>query len=70
MIDIVNFRIFIQTWRFVCLCFIFDQATMAQEQKFLDFQKTFNQTQAGSPQQVHKSSTCQLPFVQHIAQTQ
>ena len=43
---------------------------MAQEQKFLDFQKTFNQTQADSPQQVHKSSTCQLPFVQHIAQTQ
>jgi len=25
---------------------------MAQEQKFLDFQKTFNQTQAGSLQQV------------------
>lgn len=43
---------------------------MAQEQKFLDFQKTFNQTQAGSPQQVHKSSTCQLPFVQYLAQTQ
>lgn len=42
---------------------------MAQEQKFLDFQKTFNQTQAGSPNR-YKSSTCKLPFVQYIVQTQ
>ena len=32
---------------------------MAQEQKFLDFQKTFNQTQAGSPQQ---AQVVDLPF--------
>ena len=32
---------------------------MAQEQTFLDFQKTFNQTQTGSPQQ---AQVIDLPF--------